>query len=90
MIIIKFVKFNFVDSSSEVTSPKIIKNKIRGFLSTSANQKLNKNKCLSLDDKAKLNLTYSFYMDFFDSHCDEIKNISEAIYPENGLYLILK
>lgn len=89
-MIIKLILFNFVDSLSEVTSPKIIKNKIRGFLSTSENQKLNKNNCLSLDGKAKLNLNYSSYMTFINSHCDEIKHISETIYPDNGLYLMLK
>lgn len=40
---------------------------------------------MSTEKKSKLNLTYCLYLEFVRFHCDEIKSISEIVYPINGL-----
>lgn len=51
-----------------------------------SDQELNKNKRIRIEDKAKLNLTNYYYLEFVHSHYDEIKSKSENVYPNNGLY----
>lgn len=65
---------------------KIIKSETPRYLSTPPNKELNKNKCIDIDEKAKLNLTYCTYLEFVHSYCDEIISINKKVYPKNGLY----
>lgn len=76
----------YVNSSSEFINSKNDESKLQGLSCTLLNQKQNKNKHFSIEDKAKLNLTHYLYLEFVHLHCDELKRISENVYPNNGLY----
>lgn len=77
---------HFYSCSAEFTSPIKIRNDIKGVLSTTPESNtFNKNQCISIEEKAKLNLKYCLYLEFVHSNCDEIKN-NEKIHVSNGLY----
>jgi len=59
---------------------------MQGTSSTLLDPELNKNKCISTEEKARLNLTYSLYLEFVHTHCEEIITIDKNIYPNNGLF----
>jgi hypothetical protein len=57
------------------------------FSSTiSSNNKFNKNQCINIDEKTKLNLKYCLYLEFIHSSCNEIKHINKEIHVNNGSY----
>lgn len=60
---------------------------MQGFKSTRLDPGMNKSQCISIEEKVKLNLTYSLYLEFVHTHCDEIKSINKNVYPNNGLYI---
>jgi len=48
---------------------------------------INKNQCIGIEEKAKLNLTYCLYLEFVHTHCDEIISINKNVYfNSSGLY----
>lgn len=84
MIIFTF--FINIKSSSKLTSSKIITSIMQGTSSTLLDPEINKNKCISIEEKARLNLTYCLYLEFVHTHCNEIISIDKNIYPNNGLF----
>lgn len=84
------MKCNYVNSSS-VLQPlsKIVRRNTPGISSTLVDQKFNIKTHISIEDKAKLNLTYCLYLEFVHANCDIIKNMNEKVYPNNGLYKII-
>lgn len=81
-----FIYFIYVKSSSTLTSSEIITSNMQGTSSTLLDPSINKNKCISIEEKARLNLTYCLYLEFVHTHCDELISIDKNIYPNNGLY----
>lgn len=48
-----------------------------------SNQELNKSKRIRIEEKADLNLTNYYYLEFVHSHCEEIQSKNEIVYPDN-------
>lgn len=75
-----------VKSSSKLTTSEIIISNMQATSSTLLDPEINKNKCISIEENARLNSTYSLYLEFVHTHCDEIIKIDKNIYPNNGLF----
>lgn len=86
MHMIIFIFFINVKSSSKLTSLEIITSNMERTSSTLLDPEIDKNKCISIEEKARLNLTYCLYLEFVHTHCDEIISIDKNIYPNNGLF----
>lgn len=71
-------------SSLTSTSSKIIKSNMKGTTSTFMDSGINKNQCIGIEEK--INLTYCLYMEFVNTHCDEIISMNKNFYPNTGLY----
>jgi len=59
---------------------------MQGTISTLLDPGISENQCISIEEKARLNLTYCLYLEFVHTHSDEIINIDKNVYPNNGLY----
>jgi len=84
-----FIFFINIKSSTKLTSSKIITSITQGTSNTLLDPEINKNKCISTEEKARLNLTYCLYLEFVHTHCNEIISIDKNIYPNNGLFKFL-
>lgn len=77
----------YSSSSSRFIMSTNNRNNLQGLACVLLDQERNnKNKSLSIEDKEKLNLTHYLYLEFVHLHCNELKKISENVYPNNGLY----
>lgn len=45
---------------------------------------INKNQCIGIEQK--INLPYCLYLEFVNTHCDEIISMNKNFYPNTGLY----
>jgi len=81
-----FIFFINVKSSSKLISSETIISKMQGTSSTLLDPEINKNKCMTIEEKTRLNLTYCLYLEFVHTHCDEIISVDKNIYPNNGLF----
>lgn len=71
--------------SRPFTSSNAVKRVVQSVSSIMSDKKLNIKTPISIEDKAKLNLTYCLYLECVHANCDEIKNINENVFPNNGL-----